>query len=217
MQNQIPNRYKDFTLGQVVQLETTTDPIERVSIATGISMDELKKESLDDVITASEKLNTVLQIETNNFQRILTIEGKDYGLIPDWTDFTAGEYIDLEGYCADAVTNATRIMAILYREINGRIGDKYSIKEYTAKEDHTIFENVSAECYTGALLFFSRTSKNLLNILRSCLVKGMKKQTSLPQDGGGIPSFTDSQEKMYSEWMKLLDSQSELYSRTSRF
>ena len=45
------------------------------------------------------------------------MEPLTYGFIPNLSEITMGEYIDIEGHCKEAHNNLHKIMSILYRPI----------------------------------------------------------------------------------------------------
>ena len=89
---------------------------EEVAAITGYSVEELRDAPRELVAYALEHLDKMP--ETKRFLRKFELQGKKYGFIPDWEEFTAGEYIDLESYLSDFWANAEKVLAILYREID---------------------------------------------------------------------------------------------------
>ena len=129
------------------------------------------------------------------------VEGVD-GLVPDWDEFSAGEWIDMETYTADFWKTPHKAMSILYRPVDRKWGDRYSIKPYTAKEDAEVFLDMPAPLVAGALLFFWSTEKKLLNALQSSLIQKTQEVTSLLQSGGGTLSSTPWLVKTFSKWTR---------------
>ena len=60
---------------------------------------------------------------------------KKYGFIPNLSEVTIGEYIDIEGYCKKAYDNIHKIMSILYRPIVKETKTRYSVENYNPSED----------------------------------------------------------------------------------
>ena len=62
-----------------------------------------------------------------------TMNGVEYGFIPNLDDMTLGEYVDLDTYISqwDRMEYA---MAVLYRPIKDKYKQKYNIEEYTATD-----------------------------------------------------------------------------------
>ena len=57
------------------------------------------------------------------------LDGVEYGFIPDLNELSFGEYIDLDTYLGDW-ENIHTAMNVLYRPINSKKGDRYTIQEY---------------------------------------------------------------------------------------
>ena len=93
-------------------------------------------------------------------------------------------------------------MSILYRPLDRKWGDRYSIKPYTAKEDADVFLDMPAPLVAGALLFFWSTEKKLLNALRSSLIQKTQEVTSLLQSGVGTPSSTPWLVRTFLKWTR---------------
>jgi len=169
MELRLPANYSDLTLRHLQVLETTEDPIKRVQAVTGHSFAELRKMPQALVAEASAHIDSLLAREVSKHETILTLDGVEYGFIPDWEKFSAGEWIDMETYTKDFWKTAHKAMAILYRPITRKLGDKYSVAEYTAQEDATPFLDMPAPAVSGALPFFWSTERELLSTLQSSL------------------------------------------------
>ena len=135
MELKLPHRWSDLSLGELQVMMTSENPLERVSACSGKSIEQLRKMPQKLLEAAGEHIDNLLTQETARFEKVLEMDGKRFGFIPDWDAFTAGEWIDLEGYMDDFWKNAHKVMAILYREVTYELGESYEIKKYTAKED----------------------------------------------------------------------------------
>jgi hypothetical protein len=60
------------------------------------------------------------------------LNGKEFGFIPNLDDLKTGEYVDLDTYIVDW-DDIHKAMAVLYRPITRRQGEKYLIEEYEAQ------------------------------------------------------------------------------------
>jgi len=155
---------------------------------------------------AQTHIDGLLTQETARFEKVVQIDGKRYGFIPDWDAFTAGEWIDMETYLSDFWKNAHKIVSVLYREVTYELGDRYEIEKYTAKEDASIFEEMSAELVSGMLLFFWTTRNELLHDMKSSLLEVAAKAIQSAKNGDGITSSMPSQGKTSSRWTRLRNS-----------
>jgi len=215
MELKLPHRWSDLSLGELQVMMTTENPLEKISICSKQSVDKLRGMPKKLIDAASEHLDGLLTQETARHEKVLEIDGKRFGFIPNWDEFTAGEWIDIEAYLEDFWANAHKIMALLYREVTYEIGEKYEVKKYTAKEDPTIFEEVPADLVSGMLLFFWTTRNRLLHDMKSSLLEVAGKAIQSAKNGDGTTSSLPSQEKTSSKWTRLRNSLFKSYSNTS--
>jgi hypothetical protein len=155
---------------------------------------------------AGAHIDQLLTQETARFEKVVEMDGKRFGFVPDWDAFTAGEWIDLENYLEDFWKNAHKVMSVLFREVTYELGDKYEVKKYTAKEDASIFEEMPADLVSGTLLFFWTTRNELLHDMKSSLLEVAEAAIRSAKNGGGITYSTPSQEKTSSRWTRLRNS-----------
>lgn len=215
MELRLPHKWSDLTLGELQVIMTSENQIERLSVCTGKSEDKLRAMPQKLIDAATEHIDKLLTQETARFEKVITIDGKRLGFIPDWDAFTAGEWIDIETYLEDFWKNAHKVMAVLFREVTYELGDKYEIKKYTAKEDASLFEEMSADLVSGTLLFFWTTRNELLHSIQSSLLRVAEEATRLAKSGDGITSSIPSQAKTSSRWTRLRRYLSKLFSNTS--
>ena len=194
--------FQDLTLRHLMTLETETDPVKRVQAVTGHSFAELRKMPHKLIVEANAHLDTLQANEVAQHKEIIELNGVEYGFVPDWDEFSAGEWIDMETYTANFWKTPHKAMSILYRPLERKWGDRYSIKPYTAKEDADVFLDMPAPLVAGALLFFWSTEKKLLNALQSSLIQKTQEVTSLLQSGDGTPSSTPWLARTFLKWMR---------------
>lgn len=200
MRLKLPARFEDMTLGMLQVLETTDDMLACLEVCTGQPNEQLRqlpKVLLEEGYT---HIQNVRAAETKRHLTRFTLNGTEYGFIPNWDEFTAGEWIDAEAYCQDFWTNAHKLMALLFRPVTRSWGEAYEIEAYTSREAAEVFLDMPADQVSGALLFFSTTRSEQLNTLRSSLTWIAKGMTS-PTSGAGIPPFTPSLANRFWRWM----------------
>jgi len=201
MRLSLPRTWKDITLREMQVLLSEKSDIEKLAGITGESVEDLRQAPRELVSMAIEHLNEIP--ETRRHLRTFELDGKRYGFIPEWEEFTAGEYIDLESYLSDFWTNAPRVMSILYREIDYLGKKKYTIKPYTAKEDYEPFYELPADVVSGALLFFwTIRNESIVNIQKDLLTAAAKVQNSMAY-GDGTRRSSRLREKITYVWKKL--------------
>jgi len=158
----LPLRYEQITIDQATA--ATNDrvgPIDLVAIFTGLDIDELLQAPQVLIDEAEIHLKHLLSSPTRKFKHRIEYKGKEYGFIPDWGQFTAGEYADIMHYLQTASENASEIMGILYREITRSEGSYYEIISYHELKKRPThhqpdFGDLPIELFHGAALFFCR-------------------------------------------------------------
>lgn len=200
MRLKLPARFEDMTLAMLQVLETTDDMLACLEVCTGQPKEQLRqlpKVLLEEGYT---HIQNVRAAETQRHLTRFTLHGMEYGFIPNWDEFTAGEWIDAEGHCKDFWRNAHKLMALLFRPVSRSWGEAYEIEAYTARESAEPFLDMPADQVAGALLFFSTTRSERLNTLRSCLT-AIAKGTNLGTSGAGTLLFTPSLASRFWRWM----------------
>lgn len=91
------------------------------------------------------------------------LNGQKYAFIPSLEDMSFGEYVDLDTYIGDN-DNLHRAMNVLYRPVEMKRGDRYTIKEY----DPTTFEDAKQfplDAVFGAIVFFYNLGTDLSKVI----------------------------------------------------
>ena len=215
MELKLPHRWSDLSLGELQVMMTADNPLEKISICSGQSVEKLRGMPQKLIEAASAHLDNLLTQETARHEKVVEMDGKRFGFIPNWDEFTAGEWIDMENHLEDFWKNAHKITALLYREVTYELGDKYEIKKYTAKEDASIFEEMPADLVLGMLLFFWTSRNQLLHDMQFSLLEVADKAIQSVKNGDGTISSIPSPEKTSSRWTRLRNSLSKSYSNTS--
>jgi len=155
--------------------------IRSVALLCNTSNKIVKNMSYSDLLFIMQTLKDLVdrEPEKQDFKKIITIDGEQYGFIPNLSKLTTGEYIDLEEYCKQPIENLHIIMSILYRKIKLKRGDRYSIEVYNPDEfKEQLFLKCNMENALSSLGFFltigNRLAHNSLNYLDN-LNKTMQK------------------------------------------
>lgn len=203
MKLELPKTFGDLDLRGLQALQTNREPVVCISAVTGLSVEAIRKMPQTLIEGGYVYITGLLQEESHRHLETFELDGVTYGFIPNWDEFTVGEWIDLESKCESFWPNAHQIMAILFRPVVKQWGDKYTIEPYTAKEDAEVFLKMPADQVAGALLFFSTTRNELLNTLKSSLIQKAVGATSLLKSGGGTQSSMTWRTKIYWRWTLL--------------
>jgi hypothetical protein len=201
MRLKLPQSWKDVTLDQVQGIMQTDNELERLAILANTTVQALKGYPSKLVREGLRHVNGIQEVA--EFSQRLQIDGIKYGFVPDWDEFTAGEYIDLEMLVKDFWPNAARIMAVLYRPITSEFAGTYKIAPYTAKEDPTPFLKVPAHFVSGMLVFFWTTRSELATRTAGRLLEAAQAlQRPSRKSGVGIRFFSHWRVKAFWPWKR---------------
>jgi hypothetical protein len=136
----------------------------------GLKPEYLSNISIDDYVSIKYELETFLTNVELPLQRIITIDGKEYGFEPNLSKMTYGAYADITSFKELKMDdNWPKIMDILYRPVVRKKGEMYTIEPYKGDIDSQKWLTVGMDIHFGALFFF-------INLLTD-LVKGILNST----------------------------------------
>jgi hypothetical protein len=118
----------------------------------------------------------------------------EYGFINNLDEMSFGEYIDLDTFIGDW-DNIEKAMAVLYRPIELRKGNRYHIKEYQGGDaDH--LKDMPLDAVLGSILFFYHLGKELCQVTMNSLVeeedKNLLEFLNSEANGDGTQAFMHS-------------------------
>jgi hypothetical protein len=190
----LPTAWNEVSIGEYskLMLELSKEGASEIQLILksleallGIEVGKLSKVPIKQLKLAYAQLqeltSTMPNIELN---RVIEIDGIEYGIIPDFNELTLGEFVDLDNYLQDSWNNLDNILSILYRPIINRDGNSYIIEQYdlkTFRDRVNIFNNnLSIDTAYGALVFFYLIGKKQLDTMQLSLemkVKSKKKES----------------------------------------
>lgn len=184
----IPEHLGDINLFQYQRYQKKPDDkIYKIHVFTDAPLKDCKLMKANDIERLSNVIDNALQFSTD-FTHRFTMKDIEFGFIPNLDKITFAEYVDLQTYAND-IDNLHRLMAILFRPIYKRDGDKYSIMPYNGTEGYAdIMLHTPMNLVNGALVFFWNLTNELSNstqkYLTEALVRDMKQRnTSKLLDG----------------------------------
>ena len=185
MKLELPLNYEDITISQLLKHGTRElSDIEKVQIYASLSFEDVKGVPITLIQEGARHIDPILACPTTKHHKVIEIEGKEYGFIPNWEEFTTGEYIDAEEYTKSIERNAHKLMAVMYRPITRKMGDKYEIEPYKGPSEANKFKEVSASYLNGMLVFFWTTRRELAITSVRSLEKEMRKLKKQSQASG---------------------------------
>ena len=168
-----------------------------VEIFCNISLAEVDKISVRGFNKVLEILNKAFSEKPKLISRF-KLEGVDMGFIPKLDDISLGEYIDIESNISNWQKMHV-VMSVLYRPVNFKLGDKYGIAPYEAKEEiQQIMKKMPLDVVISSMVFFYDLGKALLKAIPKYIKQTMsKKQITqieelLQKNGVGINQFMHS-------------------------
>ena len=180
----IVDSWEDVTLEKFMQLNmeedvSKTKEVEQtIALLSDLPQKLIKELSLRDVINIFEKLAELQVQENEMLTTTLIIDGVEYGMHPDLSEITLGEYADIETYVKMGLQkHLPEIMAILFRPVVEKEGDVYTIEAYNGdiKIRAEKMKQMNAEQVQKVLVFFWTFVRLLLVILPLSLIKSNQK------------------------------------------
>lgn len=179
-----------------------------VEIFCNVSLKDVSKISIRGYKRILDILKTAFEEKPKLVQRF-ELEGVDMGFIPKLDDISLGEYIDIETNISDW-QKIHKAMAVLYRPVNFKLGNKYGIAPYEVKEEvQEVMKEMPMNVVISSMVFFYSLGKALLKAIPKYMKKSMTKENlhqleaHLQKNGVGINQFMHSLKGMYYDSMKL--------------
>ena len=129
-----------------------------IELFCGIPLSDVYKLTLESVESISAVLSKMFNEEPKHVERF-TMNGVEYGFIPDLNEMTLAEYVDSEGNLSD-IQNLHLAMNVLYRPIKDKKGDKYNIYPYKL-ENLDKMKDMPTSAALGAIFFLISLGKEL--------------------------------------------------------
>ena len=212
----VPDSLSEITLSQYQKFEKIDNDENRntnfilhklVEIFCNLDLRDIIKIKWSSVSKIANSINELFE-KDHKLIKTFTLNKKQYGFIPNLDDMTLGEYIDLDNSVSDW-QQMHKAMAVLFRPITFKKGQRYLIQEYEAEEKDELKE-MPLDVVLGSLFFFYNLRKELLNTIPSYLKlemqkKGMTIVEKLPsqKSGDGISLSMDWLEEMFNKSSQL--------------
>lgn len=170
----MPEGWQDVTLKKYLDLSKDLinyEDDEEAQVALmlyhlcGIDANILTQLSTQSFNQLKHELNVFMQPSELPLQRIINIDGIEYGFEPNLSKISYGAYADISKYDTIQIDdNWAKVVSILYRPIISKgNNDTYSIQPYTGEINESLFLTLPMDIHFGALFFFVHLSKDLLN------------------------------------------------------
>jgi hypothetical protein len=190
--------WSDVTLEkwiELISIETgskTKEAEETIAAFSDMPKKLVKELALRDVAIIMGKIAELQTKQDTLLRKVIEIDGVEYGMHPDLSEITLGEYADIETIIKNGLEkNMPDLMAILFRPIKERNGEVYTIEAYDGEISIRAEEmkKMSAEQVQSCLVFFWRFVNALSLTLPSYLIQTAeqivdKLQTEISQNAG---------------------------------
>ena len=155
----VPTSLSEVTLGQYQKfLKIAEDNPEgnflnakMIEIFCGIPLSDSYKLKMSSVTAIIDILNELLSQTPKRVEQF-TMNGVEYGFIPDLDEMSLGEYVDLDGNASDW-NNMHVAMNVLYRRIKIKKSGKYNIVDYNVENPEKM-KDMPLDAAIGSLFFF---------------------------------------------------------------
>jgi len=193
----IPTTLNEITLGQyqeyakLQELSETDLQLKTIEIFCNVPEVVVRNMKATDIVEICGIINNMFDTK-HQLISMFKMNGVEYGFIPSLEDMSFGEYVDLDTFIGDN-DNLHRAVNVLYRPIEHRKGNRYTIKEYEPNTSE-IAKDMPLDAVLGAVVFFYNLGKDLSLVMLNSLDKKNEQTlaeylTSQPNGGGTIQSM----------------------------
>ncbi len=171
----IPDNWKDITIGtyqKYVKIQEgkgtdKTKVVKSLALLCNTSPFIVKKMAYTDLLEIMNIIKKMIDTEPtkDDFKKLFTFKGEEYGFCPNLSKLSTGEYIDLEAYCKEPIENLHIIMSILYRRITNKVNERYAVESYDPEEfKEELFKDCPMNIALSSLGFFLTLGERLAKI-----------------------------------------------------
>lgn len=171
--------YQKYVKIQESKTGDKTKAVKILSLMCNVKASIIRNMDYSDMIKILGVLKKLVDTEPDktNFRKRFKFKDDEYGFIPNLSNLTTGEYIDLEEYCKKPIKNLHIIMSILYRKIISKSGNKYAIENYDPDEfKEDLFKSCPMDIALSSLGFFLTLGERLQTASHNYLKAQEKKK-----------------------------------------
>lgn len=208
----VPNSLAEVTLGQYQNYLKDIDKLNPEKDAKTINKKLIEhfcgiEEKLVDKVAYKDVIKVVNVIsgafdKDYELVQLFKLLDVQMGFIPKLDDMSLGEYVDTENFLGDW-QNMHKAMAVLYRPVNFKKKERYTIAEYSPSDEIShLMKEMPLNVVMGCMVFFYRLGMELSKATLTYIRKTVKKDTTsdlkeaLEKNGVGINQFMHSLEEM---------------------
>jgi hypothetical protein len=180
-----------------------------VQLFCGVDLKQIATIKHKDVMDITKSISDMFKVKHKLIQRF-KMGGVEFGFIPNLDEMTQGEYVDLDTYIVDW-KDMHKAMAVLYRPIKKKAGDKYDIEDYNGSITYSdVMRHAPLDVALGAVVFFYHLGNELMKSTLTYLEENPQMQLlmskhNLENDGDGIHLSMHSLKEMLEDLIKFPD------------
>lgn len=152
--------------------------IERISVLADCDPQDIRNLPIPKFKDLTNQIEWVMEKPNPNLNLKVEIDGKKYGMIPDLSFISTGEWADIENWKDKSIENLHFICALLYRPITKEVGDEYEIEPHKPqgfmKRAELFRKKLTIDHVFGAVLFFSASGLTFIEIIADYLEEEAK-------------------------------------------
>ena len=184
----IPDKWSDITIStyqkyvkiQEAKGSEKNKVLKSLALLCDTTTAVVKKMAYKDLLEIMAIIKKMVDTEPDKqeFRKVFMFNKEEYGFVPNLSNITTGEYIDLETYCKEPIENLHIIMSILYRKITFKRNERYAIENYNPDEfKEELFKDCPMDIALNSLGFFL----TLGSVLAMTSVRYLKAQETKQQ------------------------------------
>jgi hypothetical protein len=181
----VPINYNSITLRKFIAYMNAKSDIDQCIAITGLSRKQVEGFMYNTIYTINDMFQDALMTGTPKHEHTFFINQMHLGFIPDLNSLTFREYVDLDVLAGQIwkgeevnYKELPRLLAILFRPVEMKVKNKYTIKPYVTDEIDTYIDNIydmTMDRVNGSLVFFSTIEKELLLNSQVSSLQSLKK------------------------------------------
>jgi len=211
----IPESLHDITLGQYQDYLEAQEKIEddyqlgsrMIEIFCKIPVQDVFQFRMSHITNIQKTLIKIFEHKTDSLINRFSIHDIEYGFIPSLDEMTFGEYVDVDTYIKDW-QEMHKAMAVLYRPINSKYDDRYSIVDYDGLDTDIMKDMPLSVCFSSIVFFYNlgiELSQIMMGYMELMSPTQRQQLEALELSGGGISQFSHSLRVMLEDLKISLD------------
>lgn len=175
----IPKSWSDVKVGTWQELNLIesdndiTKKIQQVSILTDCDEAEIRQLPIRQWQELNQQLDLIQRPMSKIIKTKIEVDGKKYGIIPDFNFLTTGEFLDAENWKDKPIENLHLYLALIYRPIVKENGEEYQIEPHKSdgfmRRAELFRDHLTIDEIYSAVLFFSALGLNCMQVIADYL------------------------------------------------